>query len=382
MRLLFDAALAAETPENRFDIYSRFFDGDDKYQFPEPYAAHVVGSLDCDRMLSAYRSYKVFLNVNTVTTSPTMMARRVLELVACGTPVVSTPAPSLSAFLGEGVIQVSEPGPAREAIASLLADPDARARLVHAGQRELWKAHTYSHRVDAVLAAVGLPHEPTRLPSVSIMLATKRPHQLDHALAMVAAQRDVDAELLVATHGFEASDLAYRARELGLTRVTAVPMGEDAHLGDCLNALVDRAGGEVMAKMDDDDWYGPDYLADLLRAMRYADADVVGKHCRYVQLAAHDVTVLVQEPNEHRYTDFVAGPTLTGRRDVLRRIPFLPVNRGEDSTFLARAVDAGVRIYAAGRFNFVQLRSGRPEDHTWTQEDQVFLDAGRVVMTS
>ena len=41
----------------------------------------------------------------------------------------STPAPSLSAFLGEGVIQVSEPGPAREAIASLLADPDARARL-------------------------------------------------------------------------------------------------------------------------------------------------------------------------------------------------------------------------------------------------------------
>lgn len=373
MKLLFDAAIVAQTPENHFDIYSRFLGQDAKYQFPEPYASHVVGSLDYDRMLSAYRSYKVFLNVNTVTSSPTMMARRVLELVACGTPVVSTPAPSLSRFLGDGIVQVSEPAEAEAAVRELVSDPFARARLVHRGQRELWKAHTYSHRVDTVLDALGIDHEPTRLPSVSAIVSTKRPHQLDHVLEQVASQRDVDLELLVATHDFEAPDLVDRARALGLERVTVVPMGPEAFLGDCLNALVERASGEVCAKMDDDDWYGPDYLADLLRAMRFSDAHVVGKHCRFVHLAAHDLTVLVQEPNEHRYTDFVAGPTLTARREVLQRIPFLSVNRGEDSTFLSRAVDAGLRIYASDRFNFVQQRSGRPEDHTWTEEDEVFL---------
>ena len=376
MRLLFDAALSAQTPDNRFDIYSRFLGREERYQFPEPYASHVVGSLDYDRMLSAYRSYKVFLNVNTVTTSPSMMARRVLELVACGTPVVSTPAPSLSRFLGDGIIQVSEPAQAEEAVRALVADPDLRARLVHRGQRELWRAHTYAHRVDTVLSSLGIDHEPTRLPSASVIVSTVRPHRLDHLLDRVAAQRDVDLELLVATHGFEAPDLVARARERGLDRITVVPMPTEAALGDCLNALVERALGEVCSKMDDDDWYGPDYLADLLRAMRYAEADVVGKHCRFVHLAARDLTVLVQEPNEHRYTDFVAGPTLTARREVLRAIPFLSVSRGEDTTFLSRAVDARLRVYAADRFNFVQERSGRPEDHTWTEDDEVFLRGG------
>lgn len=379
MRLLFDAALAAETDGNRFDIYSRFLGQDDKYQFPEPYDSHVVGSLDYDRMLSAYRSYKVFLNVNTVTTSPTMCARRVLELVACGTPVVSTPAPSLSGFLGDGVVQVSEPEAARAAVAELVADPAERARLVHRGQRELWRAHTYSHRVDAVLDAVGLPFEPTRLPSVSVAVSTKRPHQLEHVLEMVGGQRDVDLELLVATHDFEAPELPDLARDYGIDRLTVVPMGPEAALGDCLNALVGRASGEVVAKMDDDDWYGPDYLADLLRAMRYSAADVVGKHCRFVHLAGRGTTVLVQEPNEHRYTDFVAGPTLTARRDVFSDIPFLSVSRGEDTTFLERAVEAGLRIYAADRFNFVQYRAARTADHTWTQEDEVFLSTGTPV---
>ncbi len=379
MTLLFDAALAAKTPENAFDIYSRFLGGDERYQFPAPYAEHVVGSLDYDRMLSAYRSYKVFLNVNTVTTSPTMCARRVLELVACGTPVVSTPAPSLAGFLGDGVVRVDDPDAARAAVAELLADPAARARLVHRGQRELWKAHTYSHRVDTVLDALGIPYRPTGLPSVSVMVSTKRPQQLDFLLDRVASQRDVDLELLVATHDFTVPDLVARASERGIERITVVPMGPDAALGDCLNALVARASGEVVAKMDDDDWYGPDYLADLLRALRFSDADVVGKHCRFVHLAAHDTTVLVQEPNEHRYTDFVAGPTLTAHREAFRRFPFESISRGEDSSFLKRAADAGLRIYAADRFNFVQLRTGRPEDHTWTQEDEVFLTQGSKV---
>jgi len=378
MVLLFDAALAAETPENRFEIFSRFLKKEARYQFPEPYASHVVGSLDYDRMLSAYRSYKVFLNVNTVTSSPTMCARRALEITACGTPVVSTPAPALATFLGAGVIQVSEPAPAQEAVTRLVMDPDERARLVHVGQRELWRAHTYEHRVAQVLTAVGLGGEPVRLPTVSILVATKRPHQLEHVLDNVARQRDCELELLVGTHGFDApTDFVARARELGIGAVSLVPMDETARLGECLNALAGRAEGDVLAKMDDDDWYGADYLADSLRAMRFSGADVVGKHARFVYLEAHDATVLAREQNEHRFTDFVAGPTLTLRRDVQAEVPFAPVNRGEDSTFLREAVRAGMRVYAADRFNFIQYRSRKATDHTWVAADEHFLKSAR-----
>ena len=46
------------------DIFSRQHGGDEKYQFPEPYASHVVGSLPYDQMLTANKYYNVFLNVN------------------------------------------------------------------------------------------------------------------------------------------------------------------------------------------------------------------------------------------------------------------------------------------------------------------------------
>ena len=45
-------------------------------------------------MLAAYTSYKVFLNVNSVTHSPTMCARRLFELSAAQTAVVTAPAAS------------------------------------------------------------------------------------------------------------------------------------------------------------------------------------------------------------------------------------------------------------------------------------------------
>lgn len=378
MRLLFDAARQVASDEVAFEIYSRFQGVDDRYEFPEPYASHVVGSLDYDRMLSAYRSYKVFLNVNTVTSSATMCARRVLEITACGTPVVSTPAPSLAGFLGEGVVQVSEPQQAREAVGRLVSDPWERARLVHLGQRRLWQEHTYGHRVDQVLDRMGLPNPaPVGLPAVSVLASTNRPGQVQHLLEQFARQADVSAELLVGTHGFEATDLRERASALGIEHLTVLPLDSSLSLGECLNALAERASGQVFSKMDDDDRYGPQYLADLLRAMHFSDAQIVGKQCRFVELAAHGKTLLLQPENEHRYTNFVAGPTLTWLADL--GLHFAELTRGEDSNFLDQAAEAGARIYASDRFNFVQYRSGDPARHTWTAEDEAFLERGHPV---
>lgn len=378
MQVLFDGALRVAGDEVPFEIYSRFQGVDDKYEFPEPYASHVIGSLDYDRMLAAYRSHKVFLNVNTVTSSPTMCARRVLEITACGTPVVSTSAAALTGFLGDGIVQVDTVEAAAQALRRLVGDPWERARVAHLGQRRLWQAHTYGHRVDGILAHLGLPNgAPVSLPTVTVVASTRRPEMVDHLLASVAAQVGVDLELVVATHGFVDDGLEARARARGIERVMVVPMPVDASLGECLNAARLRASGAVLSKMDDDDRYGPNYLADLLAAMHFSEAEVVGKHCRIVELAAHDERVLVQETNEHRYTHFVAGPTLTWRADL--GIDFAARTQGEDTDFLGRVTQAGGRIYAADRFNFVQVRSGDPRRHTWTAEDESFLASGALL---
>lgn len=375
MRMLFDAAITVcngGTNES-FEIFSRFQGVDPRYDFPPPYAQHVVGSLSYEQMLGAYRAYKVFLNVNTVTGSETMCARRLLEITASGTPVVTTPAPAVSHFLGTGAVQVATPSEAREAIDRLLHIPGEAERLVHLGQRELWRRHTYSHRVSDILRHVELPDTMAPTDQVSIIMATRRPQQLEHALTQVSRQQGVRVQWLLGTHGFQADEgLLAKARELGLD-VEAVPLADDLTLGEVLNSLVVRADAPVISKMDDDDIYGPHYLEDLLAARSITGADVVGKYERWVHLKHLNRTVLTSPNMAWRLTDFIAGPTITGSRELFRSVPFEPIGRSEDTRFLQAAAAEGATVVAADPFNFVQVRHGAEGGHAWDVADDHFL---------
>ncbi|WP_309133836.1 hypothetical protein [Cellulomonas sp.] len=147
----------------------------------------------------------------------------------------------------------------------------------------------------------------------------------------------------------------------------------DVPLGECLNRLVTAADAPVVAKIDDDDVYGPHYLADQVHALGYSGAGVVGKQAHYVHLRGAGVLALRFGEREHRLTDFVMGPTIVARREVALAVPFPAVGRGEDTGFLAGVVDAGTSVYAADRFNFVQVRSGDAAAHTWTVSDAELL---------
>ncbi len=264
---------------------------------------------------------------------------------------------------------------AEQAVRAVVRSPELRDRMVHRAQRRIWREHTYTHRARTILDAVGLDARPsgTALPSVSVLAVTNRPAQLDHLLAQVAGQRDVEVELVLVTHGFSApEDLAGRAGTLGINGLTTHAAPADWTLGRCLNEAVARSTGAVLAKMDDDDTYGSLYLHDLLHALDYSGADVVGKQAHYMHLAGSDATLLRFPWREHRWTDRVMGPTITGHRAVFEAHPFEDVSRGEDTAFLQSVIDGGGRVYSADRFNFIQQR-GQGHAHSWAADDRELL---------
>lgn len=365
------------------EIFSRFLGDDERYQFPGELSGRVVGSLSYDRMLTAYKAYKVFLNVNSVVTSPSMCARRIFEITASGTPVVSAPSPAIAEFFtADEVPQVSSREDAAHLVRALVRSPELRDRTVHRGQRRIWHEHTYSHRARQVLDAAGLSDRAGRhglaggagLPSVSVLAVTNRPGQVDHLLSQVARQTGIETQLILVTHGFAADpSTSARARELGITSMTAMEAPQAWSLGSCLNEAVQHADGDVCSKMDDDDLYGEFYLHDLLRAREFSGADVVGKHAHYMYLAGSDATLMRFPWMEHRFTYRVMGPTITASRDVFITHPFEQVSRGEDTAFLTSVVDAGGRIYSADRFNFTQMRHGESGGHAWSASDRELL---------
>ncbi|WP_413316671.1 glycosyltransferase [Agrococcus sp. 1P02AA] len=376
MELLLGAA--AEVAERRgigFDIYSRFED-DPKYRFPEVFEGFVRGSLDYDQMLTGYRAHKVMLNVNSVVDSPTMLARRVFEILASGTPVVTTRSPAVEHWFDDSEISiVDDQEEAALLLRALVRSPELRDRQVHLAQRRIWREHTFSRRATQVLESVGIPDPAAwQRPNVSIIAPTIRPHLVPGIIATAGRQVDVDVQLALLLHGFDAdeAELQSLAREAGIAELIVLRADRETSLGANLNRLVRATDGDVIAKLDDDDVYGDHYLLDSCFALDYSGAELVGKEARYLHLAAIDATVLQNPQREHRWSDLVGGPTMVGPRSTWQATPFDDRTLGEDTTFQRAILAAGGGIYSADRFNFIQMRSARA-GHTWHTEDERIL---------
>lgn len=363
------------------EIYSRQLGGDPNYQFPAPFDKSVVGSLGYDQMLSAYHAYKVFLNVNSVTTSSTMCARRIFEIIASGGSVVSAPSPAIEAFFPDGLVPM--PGNEKEAaqeIRTLLQPGGYREKEVLKAQRIIWSQHTFGHRVDRIFEWANLPTKDRKV-TVSVIAPTMRPDYVENILASVGRQVNVELELNLLLHGFTANEteIRSRARSYGIQKINILHATVDHSLGQILNKLVAASSGDVVSKMDDDDYYGAHYLEDLLNAKMFSKAEVVGKGSTYIHFESKNATILSYAASENRYTEFVRGATLTADRELFLQIPFQDLGKGEDSTFLKNVVAGGGKIYASDRFNFWVRRSSDARHHTWTVEDRELFSTGPVV---
>ena len=156
--------------DHEFHIYDRMHGyslAQRDYEWPPEYQSHIVGHLPYERMMSAYRQYRAFLNVNSVTDSPTMLSRRVFELLACGTPVISSDSKAIRELLGEDVVLLSASAEqTREHIDCVLKDSAFRASLAERACLAVMKEHTYSHRFEDIVRVIGLPQgsKPVALP--------------------------------------------------------------------------------------------------------------------------------------------------------------------------------------------------------------------------
>lgn len=120
--------------------------GDPRFAWPDRYHSHIVGSLSYPQTLEMYRRYRVFINVNTVTDSPTMCARRIYELLASGAQVVSGPS---AALRDVPVFVANDPEESRVALERALSlGPNWE------GLEWVANGNTVSHRVETLLEVV------------------------------------------------------------------------------------------------------------------------------------------------------------------------------------------------------------------------------------
>jgi spore maturation protein CgeB len=350
------------------------------YKFPEAYEPFISGALPYLEMVSAYKAYEVFLNINSVRESPTMFSRRVLELLACGTAVISTPSVGVEELLGRDAVAMAETEQeAAEWMDRLMNEPELRERMIITGQRRVLSEHTYEHRLRTIIDKIGLDYPPVQR-RVSVITVTNRPEHLENALANYARQSYPHKEFILVLNSDSFSMEEVQQRVVSIPNVRLLKVPQSKTLGHCLNRAIKSSSFEYIAKCDDDDFYGEHYLTDMINAFRYSGTEIVGKRSYFAYLEERDCLALRFAGSEHAYTPLVSGATIVARRDLFHDIPFPEdVERGVDTQFQKRCAERGVTMYATDRFNFVAHRRQAVDTHTWQISADEFLDRCQVV---
>lgn len=191
-------------------------------------------------------------------------------------------------------------------------------------------------------------------PKVSCILATgNRLGFTRQAIRCFLRQTFDDAELIVVDDGVES------AAELcaGLLRVRHIRLTEPTTLGSKLNIGVEHAAGAFIQKLDDDDFYGQDFLARSVGALEAAKEarEIVTWDC---------FTILLAGERRVRYSGhgWTTGGTLCFRRRLWDERPFRDEPRRVDAWFVEDHGSRLVRVCAPELYMLV--RHGR---NTWKQ---------------
>jgi glycosyltransferase involved in cell wall biosynthesis len=260
----------AELPEFRpLEIYDRNFGkSDPNYQFPPEYESCIVGNLPFEKIDRAYKGYCYAINLNSIKQSQTMFARRVFELLASNTITVSNFSRGVRLLFGDLVVATDSGKEIVRRLTALGSNQAQMRKFRLAALRKVMSEHTYQDRFTYIVSKVQGTGFAPPLPPVAICVYARTQEQFDALWHSYSRQTYVHKTLFVVVPG-------------GMT-LDNVP--DDAQI--CICPAPDLAeqsvstllvGIEWIAGMVFDDYYGPNYLMDLILATRYSTATAIGK---------------------------------------------------------------------------------------------------------
>lgn len=164
--------------------------------------------------------------------------------------------------------------------------------LVHA---QFDKSTSFSQEVKAIEELRRIRRSGIKnYPKVSVLVSTLRADDLTSLLGQLLNQSLPSFELLLGLHIISLNPTHKKLIAQLTKRKVTVKIREftkEFNLGTILSTLAQSSTGEYIAKMDDDDYYGPEHLRDLVDAALDTGADVVGRAMNYVYLEPLQLTV-------------------------------------------------------------------------------------------
>ncbi len=262
------------------DIYDRNYMLNNKFhEFPNMYNKNVVGHLNYKDINLAYKGYLLNLNINTVKESKTMFSRRVFEVLACNTPIISNYSLGIEKTFPNIVHIGNNFKEYNMHFDKLFNDREYYEKTAFLGVREVLSKHTYKNRVYTILQKIGFDFVEDNK-KILIVSKIKNKSDFNKVINEFNNQTYTNKKLVIISDDIESSEcLVLKYDELYK-----------------LETIVKQKEIDYIGLFNPCDLYGNNYISDLLLHEQYLDN--VDGICKNSYFSMEDNILKLNNPND------------------------------------------------------------------------------------
>ncbi|WP_409295019.1 glycosyltransferase family 2 protein [Peribacillus sp. SCS-26] len=220
---------------------------------------------------------------------------------------------------------------------------------------------------------------------ISVVACTYRENFVDNIIFNFRKQTMKEKELILVLNS---SSFTLDQDILTGIKAKILQFPDETSLGECLNKGVEAASYDVIAKMDDDDYYGPGYLQESYDALKQTGADMVGKSSFYIflkklyELRLYNpayANCWITEHDHGQKIHFLCGASLVFNKEIFKRVSFPSVNLGEDTFFQKLCAEHHMKVYSLSNESYVYIRYDTSQHHTSNVRDSILRRRSKFV---
>ena len=234
--------------------------------------------------------------------------------------------------------------------------------------------------IDSILGSTAIREE-----KISLICVSKRPVFAQRVAAMLECQTHKNFDFIFVAHGNAFSGINLENIFESIASASVIRTDEATIFGEALNKGLSNCKTDLVAKIDDDDFYGPDYIRRSIAAFHnYADERVaiVGKGRAFIYASGINFFgIRFPKANENCIRKHVFGSTLLWSQKRTSFQKFRSIPSGVDSKFLEDVQSQGLLVYSTDRFDHIAFRHIDANHHTWQVSDEDFVKPATLLET-
>ena len=256
------------------DIYDRnVYPGNPDYEFPDKYKENIVGSLPMNKIDIAYKGYSYGITMNTVKYSSTMEARRIFELMACNTISLSNTSTAIKNLFGNLVIVWENEEQFRNELDKVKNMPNYKEKRCLLALRKVMLQHTYEERMSKICRDVLGWEQNDKKKSICSFSVVKSNGEV-HRVVRNWKRQNYYSDLVLVMD----KELKKEAEPEMDSEIMIIDKEEYTSITDYMVA-------DYYCYLSPNNYYGANYLVDLILATKYAPNPIIGKGSYFKNVA-------------------------------------------------------------------------------------------------